>query len=35
MKDKIHEKTIRALRKREVIKSVFNDRARTNLMRKY
>jgi phosphatidylglycerophosphate synthase len=35
MKDKIHEKTIRALRKREVIKSVFNDRARTNLLRKY
>ncbi len=35
MKDKIHEKTIRALRKKEVIKSVFNDRARTNLLRKY
>jgi len=35
MKDKIHEKTIRALRKKEVIKSVFKDRARTNLLRKY
>lgn len=35
MKDKIHEKIIRALRKKEVIKSVFNDRARTNLLRKY
>ncbi len=35
MKNKIHEKTIRALRKKEVIKSVFKDRARTNLLRKY
>jgi len=35
IKDKTPEKAIRAQRKREVIKSVFNDRARTNLLRKY
>jgi phosphatidylglycerophosphate synthase len=35
IKDNTPEKAIRAQRKREVIKSVFNDRARTNLLRKY
>ena len=35
IKDKFHGEKIKALKKNELIKSVFKDRARTNLLRKY
>ncbi|MGB8359675.1 MAG: CDP-alcohol phosphatidyltransferase family protein [Bacteroidales bacterium] len=35
IKEKFHGEKIKALKKNELIKSVFKDRARTNLLRKY